>query len=198
VPAADEAVRGPDSRDCLRYVDGRLQPAPPRSMRCARRSGTRSGPLYYLAITGEHVPGGHRAPERLEPVRRAAAWWSRSPSGTTSLPRRAPQTAHCTRISRKPASFASTITSARRRCRTSCISASPTLPRAGVEPQLSSPAWQITMAEKIGGRRPVAAFYEETGAVRDVHPEPPPADHGAAHHGAAGQQPRARRCAMRR
>ena len=114
----------------------------------------------------EHVPGGHRAPERPASARRARASSSRSPSGTT-WPRRGHSTRRCTSISPNRASSASITTWARRRCRTCCTSASPTPFSSRCGTATSSPACRSPWPRRSAS--PAAArFYEETGAIRDV------------------------------
>ena len=81
--------------------------------------------------------------------RRTRASIVEKPFGRDS-PRRRSSTARCTRSSPSRRCSASTTTSARRRCRTCCISASPTRSSSRSGIATTSTSVQITMAESFG------------------------------------------------
>ena len=186
--------RAPDRRCCA--TSTATTTTAPRSRRCARRSATRSARCT------------------TSPSRRACSRWSSStwprPATRQGRARRGrealrarpglraraqPDPARA--LSRSRASFASITTSARRRCRTCCTSASPTPSSSRSGTATSSPAcrspWPRSSASHGRGK-----FYEETGAIRDVIQNHLLQIVALPDHGAAGQHRRARRCAMRR
>ena len=112
-------------RSACAYVDGDYKLIPPPSRHCAQELGSAQHPAHYLAIPPLRLFGAVVEQLGKSGCARALASSSKSRSARTS-PRHRPSTVPCLATSTRRRSIASTITLAKSRCRTCCISASPT------------------------------------------------------------------------
>ena len=139
---------------------------PPPSPRCARRSAARARPLHYLAIPPSMFgpwssSSASRGCAEGARGRRREALRARSRVGARAQRDAARRVPRGVGLPHRP------LPRARRRCRTSCSSASPTRSSSRSGTATTSRAcrsrWPRTSAS-----RGAARFYEETGAIRDV------------------------------
>ena len=148
----------------LRYVDGDYKD--PATFAAVRRElGDAAHPAHYLAIPPPLFgPVVEQLASRVAP--RAPAWWSRSHSARTCR-RRAISIESCSARSSSRTSSASITTSASVPSTTCCSSASriQSWKRSGIArwSRACRSRWPRTSAS-----RAAAAFYDATGAVRDV------------------------------
>ena len=135
--------------------------------------GTKGNRLFYLATPPRPSRrsaaisasrSGTRRERRLAARRHRKAVRHRSRLGARR------STKSCLASSTRSRFTASTIISARRRCRTSWCCASPTAcsSRSGTAHHIDHV--QITVAETLDGRTAAASYYDATGALRDMVP----------------------------
>ena len=147
----------------------------PPSPRCAASSGLRAG-RSTISRSRRALPDRRRPLGRVG-LRRRSAHRRREAVRTRSLIRPCAQSRRCTTSSRRNRSSASTTTSARRRCRTSSTSGSPTpsSSRSGTEPRsrASRSRWARASASKAAEAFTTASARSATSSRTTCSRSPP-------------------------